>query len=684
MNVKFRLNKILESGSWWQIPLFGIGNVCIFSICMVLYCWISGSEASIWNPLDGEIGAWDSFRLFIDSNSILDKKSPTEIGNVILLITELLGTIFFSGLIVSIITNVISLKVDAIKEGHIHYKLKDHVVIIGYDNIVPSIISEIISAPAYKNCKIVLQTSDSVEDVRCTLLAKLPLASLKRVVVIHAPRQSVEELKQLYTANAKEIFIVGDRSQSDHDAENIRTFEDLVEIHKDLGIQTSKPLMIWFENEASYAALQLNDICEEWRGYFEFRPYNFYKRWANRLLTNSDYGKGDKRIIYPELDHKGIGADSKKHVHLIIVGMNRMGTALAKEAAHLLHFPNFDKKNGKNRTRITFIDDNADREMNFFMGRLPGYFNLIPSKYMDLTCGESEWKTDKNEDEHFLDVQFEFIKGRVESNAVRQWLTKQLEDPNEIITIAICISNPSQSFGMAMYLPEEIYTRGRNKNGNPWKVEDESQVVNIFVRQEKTGALIKTFGDAAKSDSAQNKRYANIYPFGMVDESFSLKYYSNHLAMAFNYIYTYYFNYNETLPSSIPDIDTLTEEWKTLSTALQWSNLYLADSIEFKLRSIDLTPENAKYATISEKQIEELAYTEHSRWNMEKLLLGYRGLTPEEKELSSEKRKVLKNKLYAHQLIKPYGELAEGDKELDRNIIRKLPDILRMLHNQDN
>ena len=675
MYLKFKLNKILESGLWWQILLFSLINAGVFSICMIAYFLITGG---------GEIGIWDSIRLFIDSNSILDEKSPSDFGNVILLITECLGTILFSGLIVSIITNVISLKVDAIKEGHIHYKLKNHVVIIGYDNIVPSIISEIISAPAYKDCKIVLQTSDSVEDVRCTLLAKLPQASLKRVVIIHAPRQSVEELKQLYTADAREIFIIGDRSQSDHDAENIHTFEDLVEIHKSLGVQTPKPLMIGFENEASYAALQLNDISVEWKSYFEFRPYNFYKRWANRLLTNSDYGKGDKRIIYPELDHKGIDANSQKHVHLIIIGMNRMGTALAKEAAHLLHFPNFDEKNGKNRTRITFIDDNADREMNFFMGRLPGYFNIMPSKYMDFTNGRSTRITDKSEDEHFLDVQFEFIKGRVESKAVREWLVEQLKDPDEIITIAICISNPSQSFGMAMYLPEEVYTRGRNKEGNPWAVEDESQVVNIFVRQEKTGALIKTFGDAAKSDSALNKRYANIYPFGMVDESFSLKYYSNHLAMAFNYIYTYYYDYDETLPSSIPDMDTLTEKWKGLSTALQWSNLYLADSIEFKLRSIGLTQETARYATISKEQIEKLAYTEHCRWNMEKLLLGYRALTSEEQKQSDDKKKALKNKLYAHHLIKPYSELTEQEQELDKNIIRKLPDILRMLHNQGN
>ncbi len=106
----------------------------------------------------------------------------------------------------------------------------------------------------------------------------------------------------------------------------------------------------------------------------------------------------------------------------------------------------------------------------------------------------------------------------------------------------------------------------------------------------------------------------------------------------------------------------------------------MADSIEFKLRSLGLNQETVQYAILPNEQIEKMAYTEHNRWNMEKLLLGYRPITEEEKELSSEDRKELKNKMFAHQLIKPYAELTEADKELDRNIIRELPKIFRMLN----
>ena len=673
---KYGLYKFLESGLLSKLLFFAVVNLLVIAVGALLYHFAFDNIE--------KIDLWETLRLFVNSNSILQDAPHYAFNSMWLLFIECLGTILFSGFIISIITTVINQKVDSIKEGHFHFKLKNHVVIIGYDTIVPSILSELLNNKDYSKTKFILQTSSSVEEIRNDLLSKLSKEKMKRVILVHAPRLSVEELKLLYTTSAKEIFIVGERKLSDHDAENMYTFETLVEIHSESCSTTIIPLTIWFENEASYAALQLNDISEDWKKYFDFRPYNFYKRWANRLLTNSDYGKGTKRIDYPELDHEGIAYQSNKHVHLIIVGMNRMGIALAKEVAHMMHFPNFNEETGDNRTRITFIDDHADREMNFFIGRHAGYFDIAPTKYADLSeCSFREW-SEEDKCNNFLDIQFEFIKGRVESKYVRDWITKQLDDKDAIITIAFCVHNPSQNFGMAMYLPEEVYTRGRNDGQNPWAVVDPDQVVNIFVRQEKTGALIKTFGDAAKSENAKNKKYANLHPFGMIDDSFSVKDDSNKRAMAFNYIYDYYFDNKHTLPSTLPKYDSLKELWKTISTSHKWSNLYLVDSIEFKLRSIGLDKESAKSATFSKEQIERMAYTEHCRWNMEKLLMGYRALGEKERGKSLN-LKLLKDKMFVHHLIKPYADLTEGEKELDRNFITKLPDILSMLdQNKDD
>ena len=684
MNIRFQINRLLASGLWKQLLFYFIVNILVLFAFFGIYCSLGTpiEVNEIENSCNKQFGLWETMRLFVNSSGIMDHTHSFTRHNIILLITECIGTILFSSLIISIITNVITQKVSKVKDGRVHYKLKNHIVIIGYDTIVPSVISEFIKSPEYLRSKIVLQSSIPANEIKNDLLSKLSEKDLKRLVIVYAPRQSVEELELLYTTKAKDIYIVGDRSQSDHDAENMYTFETLVNIHEKQGIAERKTMTIWFENEASYAALQLNDISDRWKKYFEFRPYNFYKRWANRLLTNSVYGEGSSKIVYPELDHEGITETSKKHVHLIVVGMNRMGTALAKEVAHMMHFPNFNEETGENRTRITFIDDRADVEMNFFTGKYAGYFDIAPIKYANLSEKRFEGfeiQGENKEKDNFLDIQFEFIKGRIESEYVREWIKGELKNDNEIITIAICLHNPSQSFGMAMYLPDEVYTRGRNNIDKPWEVTDMDKVVNIFVRQEKTGSLIKSFGDSAKSKSAQNKKYANIYPFGMIDDSFSINYHSNMLAMAFNYIYWYYYKNDKTLPTSFPENKELLEKWEPISTANKWSNLYLADSIEFKLRSIGYNFETIKNAILTTNQIDMMAETEHSRWNMEKLLLGYRPISKDEKN-SKANIKNLKNNMFAHSLIKPYKELTPEEKQLDKNIIKMLPDIIKILN----
>ena len=144
--------------------------------------------------------------------------------------------------------------------------------------------------------------------------------------------------------------------------------------------------------------------------------------------------------------------------------------------------------------------------MNFFTGKYAGYFDIAPIMYADLSekkFEKFELLGDEKNENHFLDVQFEFIKGRIESKFVREWITDELKKEDEIISIAICLHNPSQSFGMAMYLPNEVYTRGRDNIEKPWEVVDKDKVVNIFVRQERTGSLIKSFSDSAKSESAK-------------------------------------------------------------------------------------------------------------------------------------------------------------------------------------
>ena len=124
------------------------------------------------------------------------------------------------------------------------------------------------------------------------------------------------------------------------------------------------------------------------------------------------------------------------------------------------------------------------------------------------------------------------------------------------------------------------------------------------------------------------------------------------------------------------------QKWIKLPVALQWSNLYSAYNIEYRIHTIKAMREgNADVTDIKDKEAETLGRVEHDRWNVEKLLLGYR--KPSEAEdyyaernlVDGKKVKAMKNahkKLYIHCDIRPYTELDEI-QEIDKEIIRYIP-----------
>ena len=123
----------------------------------------------------------------------------------------------------------------------------------------------------------------------------------------------------------------------------------------------------------------------------------------------------------------GINEDSDRFVHFVIIGMSKMGLAMGIEAMQQAHYLNFRKR----RTRISFIDMEADREMAFFKGRYENIFGLTRHRFIDAeSCGDnwdsgmidplagdgSKWRHLCDGGENFMDTEIEFIKGAVESD----------------------------------------------------------------------------------------------------------------------------------------------------------------------------------------------------------------------------------------------------------------------------
>jgi len=123
-----------------------------------------------------------------------------------------------------------------------------------------------------------------------------------------------------------------------------------------------------------------------------------------------------------------------------------------------------------------------------------------------------------------------------------------------------------------------------------------------------------------------------------------------------------------------------------LTVALKWSNMYNSYTIKTKLaclramRGLDINDKTHDCDPLTDQEVEVLAQVEHNRWNVEKLLLGYRKARKEEdkyehkqfaKELGNNK------KLFIHHDIRPYDQL-DVIKELDREFSRYIPWIMEM------
>ena len=661
MNLLTRLfalhfDRSFSGKGWRQLAwLFGVIVTVFLLIYLVSFAFIF-PEPSLeeWTGIDKDVPMGRLLQLiclFIDPGNIVEVPPYLRWFSLLVVV---LGLILFCGLLISVISNMLERRVERYREGDIVYPLQNHIVIIGFDNMVPTLIQQICDDTHYGNCHILIQSTQPAQEIRSKIHTELDAKNEKRIVVLRARRDSIEELEKLYTTKAREVFLIGERNEHDHDSLNIDCLKKIVDIHKRCNKCSLIPFTVLFEYQTTFAAFQLTDLSAEWRKYIEFHPFNFYEGWAQKILVSRQYGKGENCIEYPPLDREKITYESEKHVHLVIIGMSRMGVAIGVEAAHLLHFPNFCR-NPKYKSVITFIDEAADKEMDFFRGRYRHYFEIASTIYYDMS-GDKELKQIlpptrfKGKDAKFLDIEFEFIKGRAETPLIQQKVSHWAQASDEILSIAVCLNYPPQSVAMGLYLPDDVYDRN----------------IPVFVRQETSSALLTMLNSKKKEDNIH--KYSHVFPFGMLDNCYDLDSPNIHMAQSIHYIYTFYNDY-QTLPESLPQDKILKKMWNEIPVAHQWSNLYSAYSIDTKLRSLGIT--DYLNIRLNEEQIFIISQVEHNRWNIEKLLLGFRKPTPEEQKVidnNDTQRKEYKNKYFVHTDIRPYDELSEGSRNYDRCI----------------
>lgn len=541
---------------------------------------------------------------------------------VLQLFINLMGVVLVGGFLVSVLTNILAGWGEAYNNGSARFRFRNHLLFLGSDKSLAGTIAGVAKRVPDKKVKIVVMSEKDSPELRDKLFAELDAEVADRVVVLQGDICKAEQLKSVYAQDAKTIYIMGESDDLGHDAHVLQCLSMIKQILPKNG--ELKDCYMLTTNFSTLRLLQMQTERQSAAGVNLVVINNMESIAQQVFVTRKPVGFDYQ---YPSLDRDEANYDSEKYVHLVIVGMTRMSYALATTAAHIAHYPNILRDNSL-RTKITFIEDNIEQEADYFRGHFDTLFEMSHWKQFiqkdDLLKLSIENQELKKGD--FLDVEWEFISAGVETEAVRQYLSAAAQDKKQILSIAISGESGYNNLAAAMYLPEHVL-----KSETP-----------ILIYQPE--------GDAEVDWMRKSEVFRHFYPFGMGDNCYDDSFFTR-LAWAKETNFTYEQNFGN------PAGKTADSLWTGLRLAAQFSNIYNA---------------NYALATLHRMPTEYMAELEHNRWNMEKLLVGFRAIDKQERddlewgrvENAEERISSLKAQFYHHN-ISPFANLTQVSIDKD-------------------
>ena len=649
---------------------------------------------------------WSVYYHYIDPGN--QHIAVTESGRRWAAVISVLGYLLLNGLLVAVLIGWFDRRRENWEKGMVRYefffKRKEHCVVIGGNDMVIGIVKNLFEKENKKKDRnkkkqsyIIIQTLRDVESFRRKLYSELTEEQQKYIVIYYGNRISKTDIKDLELKKANAIYVVGesvtDEGQN-HDAFNMDCLGLITHnLQKPINGEKKKDVYVIFENQITFSSFQFSDISVEDKEKINYVPLNYYEMWAQKTFAFPDPNNyiDDKKEEYLPLDTirmidpktngeklSYISKNDQHYVHLVIIGMTKMGVAMAIEAARVAHYPNALTSKGP-RTRITFIDENADRESGYFMNRYGDMFALARWRYAEADKFNQRVRTENNKglysdfnledttwhdplhsensispykdmqlgvdgtqegDEFFIDLEWEFVKGDMSSFAVQQYLREcsdREKHPNKILTVAVCLDEPHQAIAAGLYMPDVVY----------------ENALQILVYQRFSDSILKYIANSAScEEKGKNVRYKNVKPFGMLNETFSSMCTDDYLPKLVNYVYNYT-NWSEgpnkkiyNKENDVFELDVMKnvkDEWiegcwnETIfkfdkgksGCASRWSSIYNANAIRTKLRSIGWD-KKTQLDKCNKDIIIAMAITEHNRWNVEQLLMHYSPLRKNE------------------------------------------------------
>jgi hypothetical protein len=309
-------------------------------------------------------------------------------------------------------------------------------------------------------------------------------------------------------------------------------------------------------------------------------------------------------------------------VHTVIIGLGDMGVEL------LLQLARIAVPEPGRRTILTAIDRNADGLKEQLLGEHPGLANCAELRFIQ------------------ADLQVSAIKAA----DVDAWLV----EPSPATAIYVCCGDDHANLSMTIGL-RRAYAYARTVSPP------------VFVYQRTGSELVEALAHmhGAAFDTRRIVAFGRVEdeadPFYLVDEEI------DDLARLMHEDYLESRRRSaEADGTTLPDTGA-TAPWAELADTYRAANRSQADHLQMKLRSLGwhATESGSEPPEMDPKRLEVLAAQEHERWSRDRWMTGW--------TQAAERN----NELLHHPDLRPYAELSEPVRDLDRQTLRRLPALLK-------
>ena len=319
MKFKRRFDGFLSEEHIWQ-QLFTLVVILIASFCIF---W---GISAVFFP--GDFNWREIIALYLDPG-VFD--SYSERHTWFPLIITFVGIFVFTALLITVFTNVFSNISDSYRKGERRYKgLRGHTLILGANRMLIGMLTELKRDGSAND--ILVMTSSPVEELRDKVEAYFgDKKFMKRLTFYYDERNNETNLRAACARSAKDIFIIGEDGEVDHDSVSISCCEKLEAVCKDSPNPVHCFLVLDNQSSAEIYHYHTGKFSQDTQLQVDVVDIKEYVAEQTLLGQN-----GENQL---SIDSKGIKPDTEQYVHFFVAGMTPMAKAMALTAAHLCHFP---------------------------------------------------------------------------------------------------------------------------------------------------------------------------------------------------------------------------------------------------------------------------------------------------------------------------------------------------------